>query len=151
MIAEALAAHDPAKTALVYRDGDGWAEKTYGELDRESDAWAAGFAARGLEPGMKTILMVKPGPELFTVLFGLFKVGAVPVVVDPGMGVRRMLHCFRTVGAEAFVGIPLAHVIRRLNPRTFRTIRASVTVRPGKTPCGSLRPSGSQMNRRTCS
>jgi acyl-CoA synthetase (AMP-forming)/AMP-acid ligase II len=140
MIAEALAAHDPAKTALVYRDGDGWAEKTYGELDRESDAWAAGFAARGLEPGMKTILMVKPGPELFTVLFGLFKVGAVPVVVDPGMGVRRMLHCFRTVGAEAFVGIPLAHVIRRLNPRTFRTIRASVTVRPGKTPCGSFAP-----------
>jgi acyl-CoA synthetase (AMP-forming)/AMP-acid ligase II len=137
-IADALRAHDPAKPAIIHRTRAGWASLTYGHVDAESDAYAARFASAGIERGTKTILMVKPGPELFTVLFGLFKVGAVPVIVDPGMGVRRMLHCFRTVGAEAFVGIPLAQAIRRLNPRTFRTVKASVTVRPGRPPCGSF-------------
>jgi acyl-CoA synthetase (AMP-forming)/AMP-acid ligase II len=126
-IAARLAAPDPAKPAIIYASGDGWAQKTYGELDAESSGYAALFARLGIGRGTKTILMLKPGPELFTVLFGLFKIGAVPVVVDPGMGVRRMLHCYRTVGAEAFIGIPLAHVIRVLNPRTFRTVKTTVT------------------------
>ncbi|MEE1797140.1 hypothetical protein PUR57_00210, partial [Streptomyces sp. JV176] len=45
---------------------------------------------------------------------GGLRIGAVPVVVDPGMGVKRMLHCYRAVGAEAFIGLPVAHVVRVL-------------------------------------
>jgi acyl-CoA synthetase (AMP-forming)/AMP-acid ligase II/uncharacterized protein YhhL (DUF1145 family) len=123
----------PEKKAVVFAAGtaaDGrpaYRHKTYRDVDRESDAYAAGFHRIGITAGTKTVLMLRPGPEFYSVVFGLFKAGAVPVVVDPGMGVRRMLHCYRSVGAEAFVGIPVAHLIRVLSPRTFGSLRTHVT------------------------
>jgi acyl-CoA synthetase (AMP-forming)/AMP-acid ligase II len=110
------------ETPLTYRT-----RLTYRELDVTSDAYAAGLHRIGIGKGTKTVLMLRPGPDLFTVLFALLKVGAVPVVVDPGMGVRRMLHCYRAAGAEAFIGIPVAHAVRVLNRKAFAGVRTSVT------------------------
>jgi olefin beta-lactone synthetase len=125
-VAERLRAHAGAfgaKPAIVYPGGI----LTFAGLDAVSDGYAAGLHRAGIRKGTKTVLMLRPGPDLFAVLFGLLKVGAVPVVVDPGMGVRRMLHCYRAAGADAFVGIPAAHAIRKLNPRAFRGVRTVVT------------------------
>lgn len=124
----------PDKRAVSYatgRDSQGalvFEHKTYLQLDRESDALAFGLQKMGIGLGTKTILMVKAGPELVTIIFALFKVGAVPVVVDPGMGIRRMMHCYKTVGAEAFIGIPLAHAIRSVFFNTFSSVKKWVTV-----------------------
>ncbi|GGM60063.1 peptide synthase [Longimycelium tulufanense] len=122
----------PDKKALIYADGERggrvvYSHRTYREIDHESDAYAAGFSDLGIGQGTKTILMLRPAPELFAVVFGLLKIGAVPVMVDPGMGVRRMLHCYRTVGAEAFIGIPEAHAVRVLNRTTFSSVKVNVT------------------------
>ncbi|WP_327099842.1 fatty acid CoA ligase family protein [Nocardia vinacea] len=106
----------------------GFAVLTFAELGARVEAYAAAFERIGISKGVKTIVMVKPDPDLFAVIFALFRVGAVPVVVDPGMGVRRMLHCFRSVGAEAFIGIPLAHLVRLAARRTFRSVRVHVSV-----------------------
>lgn len=125
----ANAARWPDKRALQFPSGKkSYAHKTFRELDEESDRWAYALAAAGIGRGTKTLLMVKPSPELFSVLFALFKLGAVPVVVDPGMGLGRMLHCYRTVGADALVGIPAAHVVRLLFPRSFASLKSWVTV-----------------------
>ncbi|MET8875206.1 fatty acid CoA ligase family protein [Nocardia sp. NPDC004604] len=105
----------------------GFAVLTFAELGARVEAYAAAFERIGITKGVKTIVMVKPDPDLFAVIFALFRVGAVPVVVDPGMGVRRMLHCFRSVGAAAFIGIPLAHLVRLAARRTFRSVRVHVT------------------------
>ncbi|MEU2252268.1 fatty acid CoA ligase family protein [Nocardia xishanensis] len=104
-----------------------FADMTYAELGRRVRSYAAGFARIGITKGVKTIVLVRPDPDLFAVLFALFRVGAVPVVVDPGMGVRRMLHCFHSVGAEAFIGLPEAHLVRLAARRTFGSIRVHVT------------------------
>nr|WP_293227020.1 fatty acid CoA ligase family protein [Moritella sp.] len=101
---------------------------TYHQLEQISDAYALGLLSMGFEKGMKTIVMVNYSPELFTVLFALFKIGAVPVIVDPGMGLSRMMHCYQKVGAEAFIGIPIAHILRVLKPKAFVSIKKVVTV-----------------------
>jgi len=101
---------------------------TFLQLDRESDGLAHGFEKIGIKRGTRTILMVKPGLEFFAIIFALFKIGAVPVVVDPGMGVRRMVNCFREGRPEAFVGIPSAHVLRTLYPKFFNTVKIWITV-----------------------
>ncbi|WP_330256439.1 fatty acid CoA ligase family protein [Nocardia sp. NBC_00565] len=105
----------------------GFAVLTFAEFGTRVRSYAAAFERIGITKGVKTIVMVKPDPDLFAVIFALFEVGAVPVVVDPGMGVRRMLHCFRSVGAEAFIGIPVAHLVRLAARRTFRSVRVHVT------------------------
>ncbi|WP_018692605.1 fatty acid CoA ligase family protein [Algicola sagamiensis] len=103
---------------------------TYSDLEKASDHVASQLLASGIKQGDKTIFMLKASHELFVYFFALLKIGAIPILVDPGMGLKRMLHCYRSVGASAFVGIPIANHIRRLLPRFFRSIHASVTVKP---------------------
>ncbi len=104
----------PYQRAVVYpagRDHNGrvaYAHLTFRQLDRESDRLAHGLGKAGLTRGTRTILMVKPSLEFFALVFAMFKCGAVPVVVDPGMGIRRMLVCLQESDPEAFIGISLA-------------------------------------------
>ena len=87
---------------------------TCAELDARSDAIAAGLARRGIVRGTRTVVMVRPTPEFFLLMFALFKAGAVPVRVDPGIDRRALRQCLDEARPEAFVGIPLAHVARLL-------------------------------------
>src|SRR5712692_10582915 len=58
-------------------------------------------AARPEQPAV----MVRPGLELIVLTYALFKAGAVPVLIDPGMGLRAFLRCVADTRPSAFVGI----------------------------------------------
>jgi len=105
----------------------GYLHLTFRQLARESDQVAHGLQKLGITQGTRTVLMVRPSLDFFILTFALFKVGAVPVVVDPGMGLSRMAACFRQTRPEAFIGIPLAHVVRKLYPGFFKDVRIWVT------------------------
>src|SRR5690242_13623860 len=66
---------------------------TYRELNAESDALARGFERIGIRRGVRTVLMVTPSLEFFALTFALFKVGAVIVLIDPGMGTKNLGVC----------------------------------------------------------
>ncbi len=127
------AARLPYKRAVVcpagrdHRGRIAYTHLTFAQLDRESDNLARGLDRAGIVRGTRTVLMVKPGIDFFVLIFALFKVGAVPVVVDPGMGIRRMLRCLQSTAPEAFIGIPAAHIVRVLLPRYFRSVQVAVT------------------------
>jgi acyl-CoA synthetase (AMP-forming)/AMP-acid ligase II len=87
---------------------------TYADLDARSDAIAAGLARRGIARGTRTVVMVRPSPEFFLLMFALFKAGAVPVLVDPGIDKRALRQCLDEAAPDAFIGIPLAHLARRV-------------------------------------
>ena len=101
---------------------------TFAEMEVYSNRCANGLTHAGFEPGIRVLVMVKPGFDFVGVIFALFKMGAVPVMIDPGMGVNRLLDCIRMVDPQAIVGIPLAHVVRVLKPSAFKSIRKIVTV-----------------------
>ena len=128
-----MAEIQPYKRAVVYpagSDGDrvSYTHLTFRQLDHASDCLAHGLKASGITRGTRTVLMVTPSIEFFALTFAMFKVGAVPVVVDPGMGIKRMVQCLRETKPEAFIGIPKAHVVRCLLPRYFRSVRISITI-----------------------
>ena len=85
---------------------------TYAQLDARSDAIAGGLAKHGIVRGTRAVIMVRPSPEFFLLMFALFKAGAVPVLVDPGIDRRALKQCLDEAQAEAFIGIPLAHLAR---------------------------------------
>ena len=87
---------------------------TYAQLDARSDAIAAGLAKRGIIRGTRTVVMVRPTPEFFLLMFALFKAGAVPVLVDPGIDKRALKQCLDEAKPEAFIGIPLAMLAKAL-------------------------------------
>lgn len=123
-----------------------YAQATNADLDSESDAIARGLESVGITRGVRTALMVRPGIELFALMLALFKVGAIPVLVDPGIGLRRLRRCLDEAEPEAFIGIPLAQAARRVLGWGRRTLRVTVTVgrHPvlGDTTLGRLRDLG---------
>jgi acyl-CoA synthetase (AMP-forming)/AMP-acid ligase II len=129
-----MARLQPYKRAVVYPAGRdknnlvAYTHLTFQQLDQESDCLAHGLETAGVARGTRTILMVKPSLEFFTLTFAIFKTGAIPVVVDPGMGIRRMVACLKESRPEAFIGIPAAHILRKLYPRFFETVKIWVTV-----------------------
>ena len=86
----------------------------YRTLNARSDALAAGLAAYGIGRGVRAVVMVRPSPEFFLLMFALFKNGAVPVLVDPGIDKRALRQCLDEAQPQAFIGIGLAHVARLL-------------------------------------
>lgn len=103
-------------------------DMSYAELDAASNRDAAALAAAGIARGMKTALMVRPGRELFSLMFALFKLGAVPVLIDPGIDKRALRQCLAEAAPVAFVGIPLAQVARLVLGWARRSVRIVVTV-----------------------
>ena len=98
------------------------------DLDRESDCIARGLESIGIVRGTRTALMVRPGRELFSLMLALFKVGAVPVLIDPGIGLRPLRRCLDEAEPEAFIGVPAAQAARIALGWARKTLRITVTV-----------------------
>lgn len=98
---------------------------SFRELDAEVDAWVAKLAAKGVRRGDRVLVMVRQGLPLIAAAFALFKLGAVPVIIDPGMGRESFLACVARSRPRVLLGIPLAQAFGYV----FRQAFASVEVR----------------------
>ncbi len=103
---------------------------TFGQLEERSNAMAEGLRQIGIVKGTRAVLMVRPSLPFFALTFALFKVGAVPVMVDPGMGARNLGACLGRAQPEAFIGVPEAHVARVAMGWARATVKTNVLVGP---------------------
>ena len=81
---------------------------TFGGLDELVAATARGLAAEGVRPGDRVALMIPPGVDLAAVLYACWRVGAVIVLVDSGLGPRGMSAAMKAASPDWLVGIPKA-------------------------------------------
>lgn len=123
-----LAASDPDRPAIHFPTRSGYVTRTFAQLHADSDALAHGLNAAGIVRGTRTALMVPPSPEFFAMTFALFKIAAVPVLIDPGMGVRNLGKCLGEAEPEAFVGVAKAHLARRILGWAKKSVRTTVNV-----------------------
>lgn len=103
---------------------------TFQQLEWESNRLAIGLRRIGLKKGAKVLLMVPPGLDFVALSFALFKLGVVPVLIDPGMGKENLLNCIEAVQPEAMIAIPKAHVARLIFKKRFQSIKILITVGP---------------------
>ena len=99
---------------------------TFAELDGEVDAWCAHLIGRGVRAGDRTLVMVRQGLPLIAAAFALFKLGAIPVVIDPGMGLRSFLTCVARSRPRVLLGIPFAQFVSRVFRPSFRSVQVRV-------------------------
>ncbi|OAB61036.1 hypothetical protein AY599_24535 [Leptolyngbya valderiana BDU 20041] len=137
-IAEALTAQaraQPFGTALIIprrRSGRGWTDQrtSYRELDQLSDRLAAGLITEGLTPGTRVAFMVPPSLEFFALFFALFKAGCVPILIDPGIGMKPLKACLGEAEPEVFIGITRAQLARMVLGWARGSVRKTITVGP---------------------
>lgn len=101
---------------------------SFRELAAEQDEWARRFRKKGIGKGSRVLLMVKPGLPLIAICFALFKIGAVPIVIDPGMGLKSFLNCVRRSQPEFLVGISLAIWVSWFFRGSFKGLRGRIKV-----------------------
>ncbi|MCH7726950.1 MAG: AMP-binding protein [Planctomycetes bacterium] len=101
---------------------------TFRQLDEDSSLLADGLMEMGVRPGTRLALLVRPGIDFVSLVYALFKTGAVSVLIDPGMGRKHLVRCLQDVKPEGFVAIPLAQAVRCLLRSRFPDARWNVTV-----------------------
>lgn len=138
-IAEALRAQAddrPDTVALIVptrRGADGrWADRrwTYRQLNDLSDRLAAGLQRQGVAPGVRVAFMVPPSLEFFATFFALLKAGCVPVLIDPGIGLRPLKTCLGEARPEVFIGVTRAQIARMVLGWARAHVRLCITVGP---------------------
>jgi olefin beta-lactone synthetase len=99
---------------------------SFAELDAEVDAWVERLSSKGVHPGDRVLLMVRQGLPLIAAAFALFKHGAVPIVIDPGMGLKSFLSCVKRSRPAALLGIPLAQAVSHVFRPAFSSVQTRI-------------------------
>jgi olefin beta-lactone synthetase len=110
------AVRDPHRAATVAiaepasgrTDGTGPVTVTFESYAHELHALAVGLHRHGVRPGDRVACLVTPGLDLATLLYACWRLGAVVVVADAGLGPRGLSRALRSAAAEHLVGIPRA-------------------------------------------
>ncbi len=128
------AARDPDGIAVAEpagRDAQGkrrYRQVTFRQLEDDSNLLADGLRSLGVSDQTRMVLMVRPSIDFISLVFALFKAGAVTVLIDPGMGRKNLVRCLAESEPEGFVAIPLVHAVRSLLRGRFPKSRYHVTV-----------------------
>jgi acyl-CoA synthetase (AMP-forming)/AMP-acid ligase II len=113
------AEQQPNATAIHYPEGGPfkrvkYASCSYLELNELSDCYARGLREYGIEAGTRTALMLTPGLDFFAIFFAMFKAGVVPVLIDPGIGMKPLKQCLAEASPKAFIGVTKAQYARKI-------------------------------------
>lgn len=100
---------------------------TFRELEIRSNKFATQLEKLGLKKGDKTLLFLRPSLDFSAMTFALFKLGVVPVFIDPGMGRANLLKCIKEAKPVGLIAEKEVHIARLLFRGTFKSIKFSVT------------------------
>jgi acyl-CoA synthetase (AMP-forming)/AMP-acid ligase II len=129
-----MAESQPWRPAVIFphsRDTQGrvsYTHCTFRQLEEASNRMALGFQRIGIGRGTRAALMAPPSLDFFALTFALFKLGAIPIMIDPGIGIRNLGKCLAEAGPEAFIGVPKAHAARLVLRWARKTLRINVIV-----------------------
>ncbi len=100
--------------AIVEMGPDGKeASVTFAELDSDVRRIGAGLTDLGVVKGDRIALLVPPGIDLAACILAVWRIGAVAVLVDAGLGVRGMGRALNGANAAYLIGIPKALAVAR--------------------------------------
>ncbi|HYN75622.1 MAG TPA: alpha/beta fold hydrolase [Candidatus Limnocylindria bacterium] len=107
--ADPVSASEPAVVEL----GDSGNVVTWGQLDRVVRDLAAGLADAGVRRGDRVALLVPPGADLAAAVYACWRIGAVIVVADAGLGVRGLARALRGAWPQHVIAIDRGLVVAR--------------------------------------
>jgi acyl-CoA synthetase (AMP-forming)/AMP-acid ligase II len=144
---EQLAQERAGSDALIVPRSESISKITFQQLNQDANRLADGLRHYGMNKGDRILMMVPAGIDFIALTFALFKLGAVPVLIDPGLGRRNILSCIANAQPKGMIAVPLAHAARKLFRKAFNGIELKVTVGSrwfwGGTTLEQIRQSGS--------
>ncbi len=102
------ALRDPAiaNRIAIYEMGADGRSVTFGELDELVQRTAEGlFGTGGVQVGDRVAVMIPPGVDLAIALYACWRMGAVPVLIDGGLGPAQMGAAMKVAHPNHLIGI----------------------------------------------
>ena len=118
----------PNSIAVLFHSNPS-SKKTFSQLYEDVINCASFFTKKGIKKRERTLVLVKPGYELIICCFGLLYIGAIPVIIDPGMGISSLLNCIKITKPKNIISIPLIVWSSYFFRTTFSSIKLRVTVK----------------------
>ena len=127
----------PYQRALVFpetRDSMGrraYTQMNFLQVESMINRFARGFQKKGIQKGDRVCVFVTLSLEFMPIVFALYKIGAIVVLIDPGMGRVGLLSCVQRIAPVAMVAVPKAMIATVLFPAKFSSVRIKITVGGG--------------------
>lgn len=133
LITEAAKRH-PEKRSVVFSKLEEnryeYSAYTFQEFEERSNRFAHALLERGVRRGDRVLLFVKPCLDFSVLTFSLFKIGALPVLIDPGMGMKSLLRSVKQVRPRVLLGVPEAFWLKWLRSSSFTSVEVSLSLGP---------------------
>lgn len=132
---ELQAQERPQKIALYYpgkqkvHGGFEYQALTFQAFNQRASAFAHGLNEYGIKKGERVLLFVRPSLDFPALVFALFKIGAIPVLIDPGMGKKNLLQAIKDVKPRVLIAEPIVHLMRLAYPKAFKSIELFFTTK----------------------
>ena len=116
------AAAQPDKLAIVIPhdlEARPWCRNetyTFASLDLFTRTLMAGLRAQNLGPGDRILVLFPVSGELYALCTAIYAIGAVAVLIDPGMGAKRIRQALDTASPKAVISIKAFLKFRWLIP-----------------------------------
>lgn len=120
----------PELNAVISATND-FRNKNFKTLYSDVKIVSSFFKQKGVNPKDRTLLLVKPGYDLIVSCFALLYLGAIPIIIDPGMGLKTLLNCIRISGPKNIIGIPAALCLTYFFRKTFNSITLRIKISKG--------------------
>jgi acyl-CoA synthetase (AMP-forming)/AMP-acid ligase II len=120
----------PDKPAFIFysqRTGQ-WERITFQQLTDSTQRFVTGLQSCGVTPGMRVALMTPPSTDFFALTFAMVKLGLVPVILDPAIGLKAVGECLEESKPDIFIGNRLTHALRILFGWGKRSIKQNLTI-----------------------
>jgi acyl-coenzyme A synthetase/AMP-(fatty) acid ligase/pimeloyl-ACP methyl ester carboxylesterase len=107
---------DTSPAIISLGEQGGAREVSWTELATVIDRMARGLEMRGIAPGDRIAVLIPPGPDLIAFVYACWRIGAVVVITDAGLGIRGMRRAIRGAGVTHCIGIDRARPLLRTIP-----------------------------------
>ena len=122
-IAELLlqkAQEHPDKIALVFPHNKGDIEYTYAQLQDLVWTFMQELREHNIQENDRIVILFPVSVELYTLIAAIYSIGAVAVLIDPGMGLSRITSALKTAKPKALVSTKAALKFRWFIPALWR-------------------------------
>ena len=103
----------PEKLCLIQAlDKKNYRQLSYRQFVDRVEQAVSGLSS--LTAGTITVLALPFGIDYCALVFALFRLGAVPMFIDPRMGLANLRRCLRAIRPQAVIGTPRAQLIVQL-------------------------------------
>ena len=101
------------ENTLAIHDGADQSSVTFSELDSRVATFAQGLVQHGVEAGERVAVLVPPSIDLIALVYACWRIGAVTVIADRGLGLNGLGSAVKSSRVQHVVGIRSAVIAAR--------------------------------------